>query len=113
MKKTWLQAIKDRFFTTWPGLTYELVSKFLVETSEKTAAGHLHWQRQGIRSTRVPVVKQLNTVEMMKLELLGQGSLQPNRQQQVGMHLVVHNELIIQLNGMISSNQTGRFPIVS
>ena len=29
------------------------------------------------------------------------------------MHLVFHNELIIDLNGMISTDQTGRFPIVS
>ena len=52
-----------------------LVSKFLLETSEETVAGHLHCQRQGIRSTRVPVVKRLNTVEMMEPELPGQGSL--------------------------------------
>ena len=26
MKKTWLAAIKEGFFTIWPGLTYELVS---------------------------------------------------------------------------------------
>ena len=45
MKKTWLQAIKDGFFTTWLGLTYELVAKFLPETSEEIAAGHLHRRR--------------------------------------------------------------------
>lgn len=33
VKKTWLQAIKDGFFTTWTGLTYELVAKFLPENS--------------------------------------------------------------------------------
>ena len=75
MKKTWLQAIKYRFFTTWPGLTYELVSKFLPENSEETEAEHLNRQRQDIGSTRVPVVKLLNTVEIMDLELPGQESL--------------------------------------
>ena len=75
VKKTWLQAIKDGFFTTLPGLTYELVSKFLPENSEETAAGHLHRRRQGIGSTRVPVVERLNTVDMMEPELPGQGAL--------------------------------------
>ena len=28
MKKTWLQAIKENFVSTWLGLTYELVTKF-------------------------------------------------------------------------------------
>ena len=68
VKKTWLQAIKDGFFTTWPGLTYELVSKFLPKTSEEIATRYLCHQRQGIRSTGVLVVEQLNTVEMMELE---------------------------------------------
>ena len=61
---------------TWPGLTYNLVAKFLAETSEETAAGHLHRQQQGVNSTRVPVVERLNIVEMMEPELPGQGSLQ-------------------------------------
>ena len=113
MKKTWLQAIKDGFFTTWPGLTYELVSRFLPENSEETAAGHLHRRQQGIGSTRVPLVERLNTVEMMEPELPGQGALKQNRQQRVGVHLVAHDELIIELNGTISTNQTGRFPIMS
>ena len=113
MKKTWLQAIKDGFFTTWPGLTYKLVSKFLPENSEETAAGHLHRRQQGIGSTRVPVVERLNTVEMMEPELPGQGALKQNCQQRVGVHLIAHDELIIKLNGTISTNQTGRFPIMS
>ena len=52
VKKAWLQAIRDGFFTTWPVLTYELEATFLPETSEETAAGHLHRRRQGIASTR-------------------------------------------------------------
>ena len=50
---------------------------------------------------------------MMEPELPGQGALQQNRQQRVGVHLVAHNEVIIELNGMISTDQTGRFLIVS
>ena len=80
--------------------------------SKKPTAGHLHRQRQGIQSTRV-LVDERNTVQMMKPELPGQGKLQHNRQQQVGVYLVANDELIIELNGTISTNQTGQFPIVS
>ena len=107
MKTTWLQAIKDGFFTSWPGLTYALVTKFLPKTSEETAVGHLHCRRQGIKSTRVPVVERLNTVEMMEPELPGQRELPKNCQQRVGVHLVAKCKLIIELNRTISINQTG------
>ena len=90
-----------------------MVSKFSPEISEEIVTGHLHLRRQGIRSTQVPVVGRLNTVGMMEPELLGQRSLQPNCQQRVGVHIITHNELIIKLNGMISTDQTVQFPIVS
>ena len=50
---------------------------------------------------------------MIEPELPRQGSLCQNQQQRVGVHLVANNKLIIKLNGMIATNQTGRFPIVS
>ena len=102
-----MQAIKNGFFTSWPGLTFTLVSKFLPETNEETAAGHLHQRRQGIQSTRVPVVEKMNTIEMLEPELPGQGQLHHNRQQRVRVHLVANDELIIELNGTISTDQTG------
>ena len=49
----------------------------------------------------------------MELELPGQGKLHHSRQQRVGVYLVVNDELIIKLNGTISTDQIGRFPIVS
>ena len=109
VKKNMLQGFKDRFFTSWPGSTFALVSKFLLETSEETAAGHLHRRRQGIQSKRVPVVERMNTIEMLELELPGQGKLHHNRQQRVGVHLVANDELIVELNGTISTDQIGRF----
>ena len=61
----------------------------------------------------MPLIERLNIVEMMEPELPGQGSLRLNQQQRVGVHLVTHDELIIELNGTILTNQTGRFPIMS
>ena len=40
-KNTWIKAIKNNFFTTWPGLTLKLVTKYL-KKSIFTEKGHLH-----------------------------------------------------------------------
>ena len=65
VKKTWLAAIKAGAYTTWPGLTYKLVSKHLSDT-EETAMGHLHKRRQGIRSTKptTPLAKNNTTNDL-------------------------------------------------
>ena len=63
--------------------------------SEETTARHLHRRRQGIQSTRLPVVERLNTIEMMEPKLPGQGQVHLNRQQRVGVHLVANDKLII------------------
>jgi hypothetical protein len=107
VKKTWLAAIKAGEYATWPGLTYELVSKHLQNT-EETAMGHLHKRRQTIRSTK-PIPVPSNTVEDLEPELQGQFFLNKDRTQRVGVHLIGMEEL----NGMISTDQTGRFPVKS
>jgi hypothetical protein len=66
--------------------------------------GHLHKKRQNIRSTKPNLVQ--NDLEP---ELQGQFFLKKDRTQRVGVHLVGMEEL----NGMISTNQTGRFPVKS
>ena len=58
------------------------------------------------------MVERLNTVEMMEPELSGQGSLRPNCQQRVGVHLMAHDKLF-KLNGMIFTDQISQFQIVS
>jgi hypothetical protein len=109
VKKTWLSVIKAGEYATWPGLTYELVSNHLYDT-EETAMGHLHKKRQNIRSTKIKPVQDKpiqNTVEDLEPELQGQFFIKKNRTERVGVHLVGMDEL----NGMISTDQTGRFPI--
>ena len=44
-KRTLLQAIKDRYFSEWPGLTEKLISKYLPE-SYITAKGKLDQNKQ-------------------------------------------------------------------
>jgi hypothetical protein len=111
VKKTWLAAIKAGEYATWPGLTYKLVSNHLYDT-EETAVGHLHKRRQNIRSTKIkPVQNQpvQNTVEDLEPELQGKFFIKKDRTERVGVHLVGMEDL----NGMISTDQTGRFPIKS
>lgn len=105
MKKTWLQAIKNGFFSTWPGLTYELVQKYLPQDIEETAAGHLHRRQQGIQSTK----KNKNNVEDLEPELQRNATIKPDCKQRVGVHIVD----IEDLNGIIATDQTGRLPIIS
>jgi hypothetical protein len=110
VKKTWLAAIKAGEYATWPGLTYELVSNHLYDT-EETAMGHFHKRRQNIRSTKIkpkPIPVQ-NTIKDLEPELQGQFLIKKDRTERVGVHLVG----IEDLNGMISTDQTGRFPVKS
>ena len=48
----WVKAIKKNHFTTWPGLTEQLVSKHLPK-SVATAEGHLNQEQQGLQSTKM------------------------------------------------------------
>jgi hypothetical protein len=47
---TWCHAIDNGHYSTWPGLTSPLVRKYLPK-AKATIMGHLHRQRQGVRST--------------------------------------------------------------
>ena len=48
---TWIKAIQNNQFATWPGLTSALVYKHLPKVDE-TVKGHLKQQRQNVRSTQ-------------------------------------------------------------
>ena len=48
---TWLNAIKKWFFQSWPGLTTEVVSKYLPK-SPAIAMGHMDKTHKHVRSTK-------------------------------------------------------------
>jgi hypothetical protein len=52
VKLTWITAIKNGHFTSWPGLTEHAVEKHLSK-STSTTKGHLNQQIQYARSTKV------------------------------------------------------------
>ena len=95
---TWTQAIDRGHFATWPGLTADLVRKHLPK-SGATVKGHLHQQRQNIRSTH-PVGLPIES------DLLP-ASDQPNK----STHLVF--SAITDAHDEIATDLTGQLPITS
>jgi hypothetical protein len=51
VKSIWIKAIKNGFFSSWPGLNEHSVEKYLSK-STSTAKGHLNQQRQNARTTK-------------------------------------------------------------
>ncbi len=52
MKPTWIAAIKNGNFVTWPLHTVKNVNKPYLETNE-TDKGHMKMQQQNVRSTKI------------------------------------------------------------
>ena len=50
VKSTWLKAIKNGNFESWPGLTYNNAAKYCPRSVE-TLEGHIVQSSQGVRST--------------------------------------------------------------
>ena len=67
-KRTFVDAIKINAFVSWPGLTVELVNKYLPRT-EATIKGHTREQYKGKKSTRmqqeVPIMTQQSPPEIL------------------------------------------------
>jgi hypothetical protein len=52
VKSTWIIAIKNGNFSSWPRLNEQNVEKYLTK-STSTAKGHLNQQRQNARATKI------------------------------------------------------------
>ena len=50
-KSTWLQAINNKHFASWPGLTAEKLNKYFPE-SDEVLKGHSRKYKSGLRSTK-------------------------------------------------------------
>jgi len=97
---TWIVAIDAGFFTTWPGLTSDLVRKHLAK-SIATAKGHMRKKKMNIRSTKSlppPSAPTKNTPAEMT-----------SKHDRTS---VVHFKPM-QITGKISTDQMGRFPKTS
>jgi hypothetical protein len=52
-KPSWLKAIKNKQYASWPGLTWEAVNKIFPEF-EETLKGHGRKTRSRLGSTKIP-----------------------------------------------------------
>jgi hypothetical protein len=95
VKSTWITAIKNGNFTSWPGLTEHPVEKHLSK-STSTTKGHLNQQRQNSRSTKVKDTKVIVT--------------EPDLDHGIKTQLVYAATIDA---GQIYTDQTGRFPVAS
>jgi hypothetical protein len=59
VKSTWITAIKNGNFLSWPGLTEHAVEKHLSK-STATTKGHLNQQRKNARTTKIKINKAIN-----------------------------------------------------
>ena len=100
VKSTWMTAISNRNFSSWPSLTAANVKKHFLPLTF-TSKGHIKQIRQNIRSTKASANK--NNVEMMETQSNNTSYSQTN--------LVFAKP--IDLTGLICSDQTGKFPVTS
>ena len=52
----WGKSITKNFLTSWPGLSFDLVHKYLSK-KQSTILGHLHQPRKGLRSIQEKVLQ--------------------------------------------------------
>ena len=106
-KSTMLKAIQNRQLRSFPGLDYELISKYL-PPSTATAKGHMVRTRQGARSTHS------NRQEIVDARLEVDDMNPPEH-----ICTAMEDEMFIfavladEIDGTIYSDQTGRFPVRS
>ena len=96
-KDSWIKAIKNGNYATWPGITAESVSKHFPESVE-TEKGHMKKQRQNVRSTKQKAIadEEFDAVELTRT-------------------ITKQNILIKVINASetVFTDQTGRFPVQS
>jgi hypothetical protein len=95
VKSTWIKAIKNGNFPSWPGLNEHAVEKHLSK-STSTAKGHLNQQRKNTRTTKIKDAQLLDP--------------EPDIDHGIKTQFV-HAATIDA--GQIYTDQTGRFPVVS
>jgi hypothetical protein len=94
---TWITAINNGHFATWPGLTADLVRKHLPR-STATVKGHLNQQRKNLQSTKPKPETPLDNQPI---------SESPNER----THQVVAT--VYNTTGETATDQTGKFPTTS
>jgi len=108
-KEPFLRAIGKGNYSTWPGLTYEMMSKHCPESVE-SKKGHMKGPRQGIKSTKVNPLENI-ALDGTRTKIEGEDSEPPAYEPPV-KHKDVYF-YVWDLSETIYSNDTGAFPYIS
>ena len=96
-KDSWLKAINNRHYQSWPGNTTENVNKHFPESVE-TQKGHMKKQRQNVRSTKVKIPAEEVTEETELTQTLAKQNIMIK---------------VFNASNTVYSDQTGRLPVQS
>ncbi len=107
-KPTWLKAIKNQQFASWPGLTADVVARHYPDSKE-TPKGHGRKAPSSQRSTKVPPQTLYNSDEDFGINTIV--PQQPTKKEHTIFYRVMNmNDKTAQ---KIYSDQPGRFPTKS
>jgi hypothetical protein len=101
-KPTWIAAIKNKQYASWPGLTVKAVAKHFHE-SNKTTKGHERKIRSGLRSTQPKPTKDNDD----NPKPTGNTILPTSKEHNIFIKIYTVEE---EANKTVLTNQTGRFP---
>ena len=100
-KYGWGKEITKNFFTSWPGLSFALVQKYLSK-KQSTIIGHLQQPRKGLRSTQEKVLQ--------SEPYTGQDQFTSSMQSEDTNILFLKT---VDLIGIVYTDKAGRLPVTS
>ena len=98
-KPTWLAAIKNGHYRSWPGLNQKVAAKYFPESTEMWR-GHGRKIKSGLRSTKQPIKQEESEAVL------------PSSEGERALHLQAYN-LQHDFDKKLYTDQTGRFPYTS
>jgi hypothetical protein len=108
-KATFLDAVRNRNYATWPKLTVTLINRYFPD-SDETIKGHLKGQCQGIRSTKQIALDKIIENDEVRMKIEGEDSAFHQKP------ITKTHEAFFCINNLtdsIHTNQTGAFPFTS
>ena len=108
-KETFLRAIGKGNYSSWPGLTYEMMNKHCPDSVE-SKKGHMKGPRKGIKSTKVALSANI-ALDGTRIKIEGEDSEPPATEPPIK-----HNDVYFHVWDMsetIYSDDTGAFPYIS
>eukprot|EP00804_Cyclotella_cryptica_P024589 CCRYP_001603-RA/>CCRYP_001603-RA protein AED:0.24 eAED:0.18 QI:0/0/0/1/1/1/2/0/837 len=111
---TWIKAINNNQFATWPGLTADAVRRYLPD-STATAKGHMKKTPAGVRSTRTTPTPTIHRPPSTcpPSPPPNYEDLFPPQEPNTINHIFCWAALADQIDGTTYTDLTGRFPTMS